>query len=183
VVKPDGTALSACRGIEEEGDSFSSVLISSYKPTLLPRQEGDGSNRLAPHNLITSWYWVHGNPERPVPQRDLEVACLEGDEYHPQILSLFDENDDGRLDDSELTIDSDEKETLIISRLEALGLEKPRIAGEIQPYSINHAVTHGEWPPGIAAPVMATTRWSPGRRCCPTGYPAGFCPHSWLMPL
>ncbi|UCG24931.1 MAG: cytochrome b/b6 domain-containing protein, partial [Chloroflexota bacterium] len=145
VLEPDGTALSACRGIEEEGDSFSNVLISSYKPALLPRQESDGSSKLAPHNLITSWYWVHGDPERPVPQRDLEAAWLEGGEYHPEILSVFDENGDGRLDDSELVIDDEKKEVLIVSRLESLGLEEPRIAGEIQPYSINHDVTHGEW--------------------------------------
>jgi thiosulfate reductase cytochrome b subunit len=34
---------------------------------------------------------------------------------------------------------------LIAGKLEDLGLENPRIAGEIQPYNINHNVTHGEW--------------------------------------
>jgi thiosulfate reductase cytochrome b subunit len=145
VIKPDGTALSACRGIDEPGDTFSSVLIESYKPTLLPRQESDGSSKLAPHNLVTSWFWVHGDPERPVPQRDLEAAWLDGETYQPAVLSVFDENGDGLLDDSELVIDSDEKEALIVSRLEDLGLENPRISGEIQPYSINHTVTHGDW--------------------------------------
>jgi thiosulfate reductase cytochrome b subunit len=120
-------------------------LISSYAPTLLPRQENDGNSRLTPHNLITSWFWVHGDPERPIPQRDLEAAWLDGDIYHPEVLAAFDENGDARLDDSELFIDSEEKEALIVSRLVALGLSNPRISGEIQPYSINHNVTHGDW--------------------------------------
>ncbi|MGD8806026.1 MAG: cytochrome b/b6 domain-containing protein, partial [Chloroflexota bacterium] len=92
-----------------------------------------------------SWFWVHGDPERPVPQRDLEAAWLDGDDYHPEVLNAFDANGDGWLDDSELVIDSDEKEAFIVTRLEALGLSNPRIVGEIQPYSINHTVTHGEW--------------------------------------
>ena len=149
VVNLDGSAEVGCRGIDGEGDTFSSVLITSYEPTLLPRQNSDGSNSLAPHNLITSWFWVYDDglngEERPVPSRDLEAAWLEGDDYHPDVLSLFDENGDGQLDDSELVIDSEEKEALISSRLVSLSLKNPRIAGEIQPYSINHDVTHGEW--------------------------------------
>jgi thiosulfate reductase cytochrome b subunit len=49
------------------------------------------------------------------------------------------------LDESELIVNTDEKEATIVSRLEALGLSNPRIRGEIQPYSINHTVTHGDW--------------------------------------
>ena len=149
VVKPDGSAMAGCRGLEEEGETFSSALITSYKPTLLPSQNGDGSSSLAPHNLLTSWFWVYdGGPsqeERPVPQRDLTAAWLDAGGYHPEILATFDGNGDGQLDEPELVIDSAEKQTLIASRLEALGLDNPRIVGEIQPYSINHDVTHGEW--------------------------------------
>jgi thiosulfate reductase cytochrome b subunit len=145
VLTLDGASVHGCRGIEGEGKTFSSVLINSYKPILLPRLESDGSSKLAPHNLITSWFWVHGDPEMPVPQRDLQAAWMDGDDYHPDVLSAFDENGDGQLDESELIIDTDQKEAIIVSRLEAQGLEKPRISGEIQPYSINHTVTHGEW--------------------------------------
>jgi len=42
-------------------------------------------------------------------------------------------------------INSDAKEAIIVSRLSDLGLRNPRIAGEIQPYNVNHNVTHGEW--------------------------------------
>jgi thiosulfate reductase cytochrome b subunit len=145
VIKPDGSALASCRGIEEEGETFSSVLITPYKPALLPRQNGDGSTSLAPYNLVTSWFWVYGSPERPVPQRDLLATWLDGSDYHPEVLEVFDADGNGQLDDSELVIDSSEKEVFISSRLENAGLENPRIVGEIQPYSINHDVTHGEW--------------------------------------
>lgn len=145
VVRPDGSAVASCRGIEGEQGSFSNLLITSYEPTLLQRPDSEGAASLAPHNLMTSWFWVYGDPQRPVPSRDLQAAWLEGDDYHPEILSLFDNNSDGNLDDSELVIDNEEKEMLVASRLASLGLENPRILGEIQPYSINHDVTHGEW--------------------------------------
>ncbi len=145
VINPDGSAVAGCRGIKDEGETFSSVLIDPYKPALLPRENADGSTSLAPYNMITSWFWVYGDPERPVPQRDLKAAWLDGDDYHPQVLALFDADDDGQLDKSELVIDSDEKEAFVASRLAATGLENPRIASEIQAYSINHDVTHGDW--------------------------------------
>ena len=145
VLQKDGTPQVNCRGIEGEGDTFSSVLISGFEPVWLPRQNVDGSSSLTPHNLITSWYWVYGDPVRPVPFRDLETVWLDGDDYHQEILDTFDRDGDGRLDDAELVIDNEDKEALIAGRLEALGLDNPRIAGEIQPYSIHHDVTHDEW--------------------------------------
>lgn len=145
VVKPDGSAVASCRGIEGDQGSFSNILITSYEPTLLQRSDDAGTTTLAPHNLITSWFWVYGDPQRPVPSRDLQVAWLEDGDYHPEILNLFDDNGDGTLDDSELVIDNEEKEMLIASRLVSQGLENPRIVGEIQPYSIHHDVTNGEW--------------------------------------
>jgi thiosulfate reductase cytochrome b subunit len=145
VLNSEGEPQSACRGIEQEGDYGSTVLINSYKPVLLPRQAGDGSATLAPHNLVTSWFWVYEDPERPVPIGDLRDAWFAEEGYHGDILALFDENGDDALSETELVIDTDQKESLIASRIEALGLNNPRIKGEIQPYSINHTVTHGDW--------------------------------------
>ena len=145
VLNNSGMPLSACRGIEEAGDISSNVLINSYTPVLLPRENSDGSAALAPHNLVTSWFWVYGDPERPVPIRELTAAWFGENGYHDEVLSVFDENGDGLLDHSELIIDTDQKESLIAARLESLGLKNPQIKGEIQPYSINHTVTHGDW--------------------------------------
>ena len=145
VLKTDGSPQVSCRGLEGEGDTFSTALITGYDPVLLPRENSDGSSSLAPHNLITSWYWVYGDPPRPVPLRDLQTAWLDGGEYPVEILSVFDSNADGQLDETELIIDSASKEDVIRDRLEARGLENARIEGEIQPYSINHTITHEEW--------------------------------------
>ncbi|MCA9932340.1 MAG: cytochrome b/b6 domain-containing protein [Ardenticatenaceae bacterium] len=145
IIQSDGTPRSVCRGVEQEGETFSTAYITGYQPVLLPLDNGDGTTSLAPHNLITAWFWVYGDPERPVPLRDLQAVWLDGDQYHADILQLFDANGDGTLDEAELVIDSDAKEALIASRLEARGLESPRIQGEVQPYSIHHDVATGEW--------------------------------------
>ncbi|MCA9971360.1 MAG: cytochrome b/b6 domain-containing protein [Anaerolineales bacterium] len=145
VLQADGTPRSECRGIEVEGATFSTAFIEGFQPVLLPLDNGDGTTSLAPHNLITTWYWVYGEPERPVPYRELQAVWLDGDGYAAEVLRAFDANGDGALDEQELQIDSDAKESVIAGRLAARGLENPRIAGEIQPYSIHHTVATGEW--------------------------------------
>lgn len=145
VLRTDSTPEVSCRGMEGEGDTFSTALITGYDPVLLPHDNGDGTTSLAPHNLITSWYWVYGDPPRPVPIRDLQAVWLLDGGYPIEILKVFDHNNDGQLDEAELIIDSDSKERVIKERLQAIGLKNPRIEGEIQPYSINHTVTYEEW--------------------------------------
>lgn len=121
------------------------TLITGYEPVLLPQENADGSVKLAPYNLVTAWYWIYGDPARPVPLRDLMAAWLDGDTYHPDVLAAFDINGDGDLSDGERLINSDEKEAVITERLTALGLENPRIQGEVDTYALHHNVTHGEW--------------------------------------
>ncbi len=78
-------------------------------------------------------------------QADLKAAWLDGDTYHADVLAAFDQDGDGSLSSTELRIDTPQKEALIAGRLQALGLDNPRIVGEVQPYSINHNVANGEW--------------------------------------
>lgn len=144
VLQADGTPLSQYRGIEGElGESTS--LITGYEPVLLPRENADGSTTLAPHNLVSTWFWVYGEPERPVPEPALQTAWFDGDAYADEVMELFDEDGNGRLSHTELTLDSDTKVDLITERLAAQGLNNPRISGEIQPYSINHNVGGADW--------------------------------------
>ncbi len=144
VVKLDGQAQTACRGVEDVTGSTSS-LITGYEPVLLPRQTIEGDVKLLPHNLVSSWFWVYDNPARPVIQADLMAVYLDGDNYAADVIDAFDSNSDGALDEGEMLIDSNEKENFIAGKLSALGLENPRISAEVQPYSINHDVTNGEW--------------------------------------
>jgi len=144
VIHVDGSARLECRGVEGDQATIRG-LLTGYEPVWLPSQDVDGNTSLAPYNMITAFYWVYGNPPRPVRLSDLQAAYLEGDDYHPGILMRFDANGDGKLDDSELIINTPEKETFLIQRLTLLGLDNPRISAESQPYSINHDVASGDW--------------------------------------
>jgi thiosulfate reductase cytochrome b subunit len=145
VLKPTGEPQIGCRGFEGERGTFN-ALITGYTPVLLSRQTIDGNATLAPYNLISAWFWVYGDPERPVRLLDLQAAYF-GDtgEYQPDVMAAFDHNGSGELEEAELRLDTPDKVEVIKTRLAALGLENPRIAAEVQPYSINHNVTHGEW--------------------------------------
>ncbi|HNB36261.1 MAG TPA: cytochrome b/b6 domain-containing protein [Anaerolineales bacterium] len=147
VISSNGSAIETCRGVEGKPNEITS-LVTGYKPVLLNRTNIDGQQLLAPYNLITSFYWVYddanGN-KRPVRQIDLEAAYLENGNYAADIVSAFDINRDGQLTDNELTIDTSAKEEVVKAKLTALGLNTVRMEGMVQPYSINHNVTKGEY--------------------------------------
>lgn len=145
VLQIDGTPIKECRGVEGDPTININALITGFEPVLLPRENTDGSVALAPHNLVSAWYWIYGNPARPVPQAYLQGAFLADGAYHDDILTTFDADNDGVLSTAELVIDNDAKENLVKSRLEALGLTNPRIEGEVLPYNINHNVTHADY--------------------------------------
>ena len=144
VLLPDNLPRRECRGSLGDVNTMGSLLVG-YNPVLLPSPSAEGDMRLAPHNLITTWYWEYGDPPRPVRAADLEAAYFENGEYHPGILARFDENQDGELDTTEIVIDSSAKEDFVRDRLILLGLSNPRIKGEIQPYSIHHDVASADW--------------------------------------
>jgi Ni/Fe-hydrogenase b-type cytochrome subunit len=144
VITRDGEPSIECRG--GEGDKITvDTLIQGFQPVLLSRHEVDGTTRLVPHNLVSAWYWVAGDPERPVLLRDLKAAYLDGVDYAPDVTQALDTDGDGVLQDSELRLDTDAKVGLIRRRLTDLGLKEPRIVGEVQPYGIHHNVAAGVW--------------------------------------
>ncbi len=145
VINLDGSAPTVCRGVEGGDVSEIGTLITGYAPILLPRDNADGTSSLSPHNLITTWYWVYGNPERPVRLADLEAAYFSDGEYHPGIMLRFDENENGVLSKDELRIDTPEKEKFVANRLTLLGLDSPHIVGEVQPYTVSHDVAARAW--------------------------------------
>jgi thiosulfate reductase cytochrome b subunit len=144
VLSLDGNPTSECRGVEGSADTLSS-LVTGYEPAWLPRAESGGGTSLAPFNLITTWYWVYGEPARPAPLANLQAAWSDGNNYRADVLAAFDANADGKLDASELVLDTAEKQALIAGNLAEGGLESPRIMGEVQPYSINHNIASGDW--------------------------------------
>lgn len=144
VLDAAGEPLTETRGANGDPASPAS-LITGYTPVILQRTTVDGASALAPYNLIASWYWVYGEPAQPVRLLDLTTAWFDGDAYAPEILAAFDSDQDSTLNTAELRLDTPEKVAQITARLAALGLENPRIVGEVQPYSINHTIARGEW--------------------------------------
>jgi thiosulfate reductase cytochrome b subunit len=144
VITPQGEPSIECRG--GEGDRITvDTLIEGYQPVLLERQEVDGTKSLVPHNMVSFWYWVAGDPARPVLLRDLKEAYLDGDGYASEVVEVLDVNDDGELNTTELRLDTPEKVGFIRDRLSKQGLEDPRIEAEIQPFGIHHTVATGDW--------------------------------------
>lgn len=104
------------RGCEAGCETGATDLVRGVEPALLLRKEEDGRTRLAPFNLVTSWYWVDGTGETAL---DLELVR---------------EASAGGAGVEEVR-----------AELEAMGVQAPRIKGEIRPYPIHHSVTGGEW--------------------------------------
>lgn len=133
-----------CRGFDGPPKQVT-TLIDGFEPVLLPRFEADGSTRYAPYNLITFWYWTYGDPARPVRLADLKGAFFEDGQYRPELFQLLDQNGNGRLEGSELVLNTEKKVKAIRQQLVDLGLQNVRLDSEIQPFAIHHTVTHGNW--------------------------------------
>jgi len=146
VIHTDGTPRTTYRGADGPV-ADAATMITGFTPVVMAHVDPDGSKKLAPYNLVGSWYWAHGSgaDERPVRKIDLEAVYLDGNTYAPEVMAAFDTDGNGSLSESELAIDTDVKEHLIAGRLEALGLSNPHIVGEIQPYSVSHGVVGSDW--------------------------------------
>lgn len=173
-LQADGRPLTVYRGTDERTLQPTSF-TSGYTPILLPQQDADGRERLAPFNLVTAWYWVYGEPRRPVPLAALQVAYFDdvtAGRYAAPVLAAFDANGDGALDAGELTLDNSAKTAVIAERLAAAGLSNPAVQGDVQPYGIHHNVTtksfatrdcracHGE--ASLAAQPLSLAPYAPG---------------------
>lgn len=137
LLSPSGEPQIQWRGVE--GDPRNpTARISGFRPVLLPKKGLDGQSRLVPHNLISSWYWVEGEKEsRPVRLADLRAAICVNGTYHPEVARV--------LGDGRAVLDTAEKVDVVRRRLEAVGVVKPRIEAEVQPYSLHHGVGPARW--------------------------------------
>ncbi len=146
VVGADGSPSRSCRGVDGAPDDVRS-LVTGFEPVLLKRTNVDGASLLAPYNLITTFYWVYDDAKghkRPVRLQDLKAAFLDGNTYAADIVAAFDSDHDGAIGPRELRIDSPQKEAAVKARFAKLKLQRARMEGQVQPFSINHNVTRGE---------------------------------------
>ncbi len=146
VVQPDGSPASQCRGVDGQTGTLNDLVIG-FEPALLQRANLDGQTPLAPYNLVSAWYWIYDDPNgpRPVRQADLQAAYLQNGAYAPEVVQALDGDGDRQLSSAELKLDTPAKTQAIAARLAGLGLKNPRIAGQVQPYSISHDVARGEF--------------------------------------
>ncbi|MBN2082774.1 hypothetical protein JW859_11300 [bacterium] len=139
VVDDAGRPRVSYRGIDGPVDD-PAALITNYQPLLIMRETPDGRRQYGPFNVMASWYWVAGEPPVPVPLALLDQALRTDVGYQPDILEALDTDQNGTVDPAELRLDTPAKAVAVASRLAELGLEAPRIIGELQPYGINHGV-------------------------------------------
>lgn len=142
VLRAGGQPRIEYRGVEGPvGDTAS--LVTGFAPVLLERNEPGGGTRLTPYNVIAFWYWVAGDPQRPVRLVDLQRAYFQGEAYHPAIVAALDGNGDGTLQEGELALDSEAKVAAVGARLAAVGVSGARIQAEMRPYALHHTVAAG----------------------------------------
>jgi len=129
-----------------EGDpSAADSLVHGYRPVMLARENVSGKRKLAPFNLVTSWYWLTGEPARPVSREELISALYQGDELHPDLVAALGSDNDGHPGSAQPRLDSPERAEAVRRRLEASGLSSVQLVSDITPFSINHNVVNGEW--------------------------------------
>jgi Ni/Fe-hydrogenase b-type cytochrome subunit len=131
---------------EIEGDPVASdTLIRGFRPVMLARDNVGGTRKLAPFNLVSSWYWLTGDPARPVSRNELVAALYQGESFHPDLLAVLDLNQDGELTGDEMHLDTAARAQVVRERLQANGLTDIELDFEITPFPINHNVVNGDW--------------------------------------
>lgn len=149
VVTLDGNPVDLFRGIEggltQAPEDTVTALVTGYQPVLLQQVDADGDEQLSPYNLVTVWYWVSGDGSQVVTREQLQAAYLENGNYAPDVVAAFDSDGSGSIETAELILDSEAKTTLIAQHLQDVGVDTPRIVGEVEPYAIHHDVIGGEW--------------------------------------
>ena len=141
---PDNDPRFECRGIDQ-GTPGAGNLMRGFEPVLMERMEADNSTRLAPYNLISTWYWVSGKDSTLIPLAKLDAALHANGAYQPSVISALDENGNGVIDEPERVLDTPEKIAAISALLAKKGIDSPTIKAELVPHAIHHDVTHGEW--------------------------------------
>lgn len=145
LLTPDGEPQIRWRGIVRDPKNPTS-LVTGFRPVLLPKQDLDGRTRLVPHNLVSAWYWVEGtDAPRPVRIADLKAALLQDGKYHPAVAAALNVGQGRPADEPSPMLDTPEKVDAVRRRLEAVGVVKPHIEAEIQPFGLHHGVGPAKW--------------------------------------
>lgn len=141
VVTLGGTPATRYRNVERRpGEPLNAATIRPFRPLLVERVERDGVQRLAPINPVSRYRWVSGPDRVAVPWSQVAEVFLQGTAYAPAILEAFDADQDGRLDERELRLDTPAKTRLVANRLATAGVVEPTVEGVLEPVPLAHGV-------------------------------------------
>ncbi|MCJ2376402.1 cytochrome b/b6 domain-containing protein [Vibrio sp. ZSDZ34] len=146
-VDKSGLALKYFKNVDKHG------LISPYSPKLMVRAKGSNSERLSPVNSVTVHYWQHGEPSTPVTVGLLRRALMEKTElgnpetyrYNSMLLSQFDRNRDGLLNQAEIERDRVALHEFVRKQLNKIGLTQVKMTQVSNTYDISHGIVNGQW--------------------------------------
>jgi hypothetical protein len=144
LVDRDGQPQRHYRAVEGDPATADS-LIRGFRPAMLARDNVGGERKLAPFNLVSSWYWLAGEPQRPVARATLRAALYPNGRLHADVLRALDRDGDGRLQGEEWRLETAERAQAVRARLEASGLTAVTLAAEVTAFPISHNVVNGQW--------------------------------------
>jgi hypothetical protein len=134
---PSGGPRVVYRGVRTDG------FTPGFNPVLLHRSQADGSKKLVPNNVVTTYRWIE--QDTPVAAPVVARAFTVDDGYRPELVRALDRNGNGALEESELILDSANKVEAAKALLVAAGARTPEIAGEVRTYEIHHGVSPGRF--------------------------------------
>jgi len=127
VITKNGQPRLEYRGIHGQINDSSS-LISGYTPLLFLHEEDKKLLRVAPYNLIISWFWVNDFSNQPVRLYDLKAAYFTRNGlYHDDIIKTMDVDKNSHLSEEELILNTPEKISVVKNRLQSVGVKNPII--------------------------------------------------------
>jgi thiosulfate reductase cytochrome b subunit len=138
-----GSPLVTYRGFDGEPTNLNTIFTQGSVPPLLPlRVTGPSgtSVRLTPANPVGRWYWASGDSREPLPREVLQSALLVNGHYRPELVAALDMNHDGKLERSELKLDTQSKRQAVEQLLLAAGVKNPTIRAEVSLHKISHGV-------------------------------------------
>ncbi len=125
---------------------MAATYVTGFEPTLLPRKEADGKERLAPHNLVTTYRWVTGDSRTEIsPETLAEVFYDAHGRPRDSLIRVFDSNGDGSCSEEELRLSTTDQVESVRSLLIDAGFHNPQIEAVTEPFAITHGVAGGQW--------------------------------------
>lgn len=141
VIDSDGNPRLEYRGLSGVM-SDPAAYLPEYRPLLLRRKEPNGKYRLLPYNMVTTFYWTieASSGVRPASIALLKLAFYEKSGAASKLTALLDRNRDGRIEDGERVLTTQDDVTAARALLMAAGAKNPQLVGEMQPYGIHHGM-------------------------------------------